>query len=73
MATLHLNLTDALTTDQLKITEMKRAGHTHNEILSWLQEMGIRVSLSTLDRQLRDWGLRRRTKVTVTDELAERS
>jgi len=51
---------------------MKRAGHTHNEILSCLQEMGIRVSLSTLDRQLRDWGLRRRTKVTISDELAER-
>jgi hypothetical protein len=51
---------------------MKRAGHTHNEILSWLQEMGIRVSLSTLSRRLRDWGLRRRTKVTVSDELAER-
>jgi len=41
-------------------------------MLSWLQEMGIRVSLSTLDRQLRDWGLRRRTKAIITDELAER-
>src|SRR5438552_1137917 len=66
-----VNLTNALTY-QLEITEIKRAGHTHNEILSWLQEMGIRVSLSTLGRQLRDWGLRRRTKVTITDELAER-
>jgi hypothetical protein len=51
---------------------MKRAGHIHNEILSWLQEMDIRVSLSTLNRQLHDWGFRRRTKVTVSDELAER-
>ena len=41
-------------------------------MLSWLQEMGIRVSLLTLSRQLRDWGLRRCTKVTVSDELAER-
>ena len=72
MATLHLNLADALTIFQLEITEMKRASHTHNEILSWLQEIGIRVSLSTLHRQLRDWGLRRRTKVTISDKLAER-
>jgi hypothetical protein len=72
MAAPHLNLTNALNTYQLEITEMKRAGHTYSEILSWLQEMGIRVSLSTLNRQLRDWGLRRRTKGTVGDELSER-
>src|SRR5271155_3028937 len=34
--------------------------------------MGIRVSLSTLSCQLRDWDLRRHTKVTVSDEFAER-
>jgi hypothetical protein len=34
MAAPHLNLADALTTYQLEITEMKRAGHIYNEILS---------------------------------------
>jgi arginine repressor len=61
MAAPHRNLADALATYQLEITEMKRADHTHDEMLSWLQEMGIRVSLSTLSRQLRGWGLRRHT------------
>ena len=49
MATSYLNLTDILTTYQLEITEMKRAGYTHNEILLWLQEKDIKVSLSTLN------------------------
>ena len=68
MAAPHLNLADALNTYQLEITEMKRAGYTYNEILSRLQETGVRVSLSTISRQLRDCGLRRRTEVTVSDE-----
>jgi hypothetical protein len=74
MAAPAVNLTADLTDFELQITEMKRDGYTHNEVVSKLQEQGVRVSLSTLKRQLRAWGLprRRRTKVGLSDELTER-
>src|SRR2546423_8318172 len=56
MAAPAVNLTADLTDFELQITEMKRDGYTHNEILSKEQEQGVRVSLSTLERQLRAWG-----------------
>jgi hypothetical protein len=33
---------------QLQLSDMKRDGYTHNELLSWLQEKGIRTSDKTL-------------------------
>jgi hypothetical protein len=73
MAALVMNLTADLTNFELQIAEMKRDGYTHEEVLSKLEEKGVIVSESTLKRQLKTWGLsRRRTKVGLSDELAER-
>jgi hypothetical protein len=33
---------------QLQLSDMKRDGYTHNELLSWLQEKGIHTSDKTL-------------------------
>jgi hypothetical protein len=42
---------------QLQITHMKRDGHTHNQVLTWLQEQGIHISITTLKRRLQIWGV----------------
>lgn len=55
-----VNLTADLADFDLQITEMKRDGYTYNEVLSRLQEQGVRVNLPTLAPQLRVWGLCRR-------------
>jgi hypothetical protein len=65
---------------QLQLSDMKRDGYTHNELLSWLQEKGIRTSDKTLRRRLQIWGVssrRRGTEVDLNsgdraDKLAER-
>ena len=57
MAAPSVNLPTDLTDFELQITEMERDRYTHNEVLSKLQEQGVRVSLSTLAPQLRVWGL----------------
>jgi hypothetical protein len=51
---------------------MKRDGHTHNQVLSWLRDQGVIIGISSLKERLQIWGLRRNTKVQLTDELAER-
>src|ERR1700728_4094380 len=73
MAAPATNLTADLTNFELQIAEMKRDGYTHEEVLSELEEKGVTISRATLKRQLQAWGLsRRRTKVGLSDELAER-
>jgi hypothetical protein len=37
---------------QLQITLMKRDGHTHSQVLFWLQEQGVYTSIATLKRWL---------------------
>jgi hypothetical protein len=44
----HLRIDDF----QLQITHMKRDGHTHNQVLTWLKEQGIDTSITTLKRRL---------------------
>jgi len=64
----HLQIDDF----QLQITHMKRDGHTHNQVLIWLQEQGIYTSITTLKRRLQIWGVHQHSRVQLSDELAER-
>jgi hypothetical protein len=64
----HLHVDDF----QLQITHMKRNGHTHNQVLSWLREQGVIIGISSLKERLQSWGVRRSTRVPLSDELAER-
>ena len=57
---------------QSDLTQMKEEGHINKELLDWLAGEGYIISDSTLRRRLRAWGVRRKTAVSITDELAER-
>ena len=65
---------------QLQLSNLKKDGHTHNELLLWLQEKGIHISDRTLKRRLQIWGVPSRCRPTEVDlnsgdradELAER-
>jgi hypothetical protein len=57
---------------QLQITHMKRDGHTHNQVLSWLRDQGVIIGITSLKERLQIWGVRRSTRVRFSDELAER-
>jgi hypothetical protein len=52
---------------QLQLSDIKRDGYTHNELLSWLQEKGIRTSDKTLRRRLQIWGVSSRRPGTEVD------
>ena len=57
---------------QLQITHMKRDGYTHNQVLSWLRDQGVTIGITCLKERLKIWGVRRSTRVQLSDELTER-
>jgi len=46
---------------------------THNQVLAWLQEQGIHISITTLKRRLQIWWVHQYSRAQLSDELAERS
>jgi hypothetical protein len=70
MATPHV--TPSVDDFQLQITHMKRDGHTHNQVLSWLRDQGVIIGITSLKERLQIWEVRRSTRVQLSDELAER-
>jgi hypothetical protein len=56
---------------QLQITHMKRNGHTHNQVLSWLRDQGVTIGITSLKERLQSWGVCRSTIVPLSDDLAE--
>jgi hypothetical protein len=54
------------------LTAMKQQGHTNSQLLDWLKEQGIKASSATLERRLRNWGVRRKAAAQIDDQLAER-
>jgi hypothetical protein len=58
---------------QADVIQMKEAGHTHTEVLSWLQSEGLECSQATLEHRLRLWGVRRKATANSSDtELVRR-
>ena len=61
-----------LTSHKDNILQLYLDGFSHSELLQWLQVFGILISLRTLERRLREWGVRTQTAVPVTPELISR-
>jgi hypothetical protein len=51
---------------------MKQQGHINTELLDWLKQHGIATSSTTLERRLREWGVRRKAATQIDDQLTER-
>src|SRR2546423_15499132 len=52
---------------QLQLSNLKKDGYTHNELLLFLQEKGIHISDRTLKRRLQIWGVPSRCRPTEVD------
>jgi hypothetical protein len=54
------------------LIRLKEDSLTHKYMIDWLASEGITTSLRILERRLRLWGARSKTRVEISDELAER-